>query len=226
MLGYDEIEGKLTPNKDSWIVKLIFEEFVSGIAPSVIISHLREKGAKRMRSGKNFSWSVVLPILRNEAYAGNRLLQKQAPLNYLTKMPDPTESYESIFILNDHEGIVSQAVWEAAQKLLEMRATERQKGLNKRCTCHFLYGKVFCAECGEPYRRFTAKRKSGKHKVWRCRGRVRGSGCKGPQVPEDSLIMIINRKMGWNTIDELALAHRIEKVLVAKDGISIVEVNQ
>ena len=222
MLGYDEIRGKLTPNEDAWIVKLIFEEFVSGTAPSIILQHLREKGAKRMRSGNDFSWSSLISILQNEAYAGNRLLQKRAPQNYLTKKPDPTEPYESRFIYNDHESIVSQTVWEAAQKQLEMRKAERQKGINKKCTCHFLYGKVFCAECGAPYIRYTAERKTGKYKVWRCRGRVRGNGCKGPQIQEGKLIMEINRKIGWNIFDEYGLEHMKAKLLVSKDGISVV----
>ena len=62
MLGYDEMNGKLTPNDDAWIVRLMFEEYAAGVAPTVILQHLREKGARRMRSEKGFTWSVVLPI--------------------------------------------------------------------------------------------------------------------------------------------------------------------
>ena len=59
MLGYDEIDGKLTPNQDAWIVKLIFEEYAQRIPISDIIKHLSEKGAKRMRS-KSVRYSLAV----------------------------------------------------------------------------------------------------------------------------------------------------------------------
>ena len=223
MLGYDEINGKLTPNKDAWIVKLVYEEYAAGISPSVILRHLKEKGAKRMRSEKEFVWAVVLPILKNEAYAGNRLLQKQPPRNYLTKRPDPTESYESRFITDDHEGIVSYEIWSAVQKRLKKNEAMRREGLNVRSTSNCLYGKVFCAYCGSPFQRVYNKKASGLYKVWRCRGRLRGNGCKNPQIGEDALLAEIKSKMGWKEIDEFALAQNIGKVFVENGSISIIE---
>ena len=65
------------------------------------------------------------------------------------------------FLRNDHEGIVSRGLWNRVQARLEKERQNREKGLHFRKTAHFLYGKVFCAECGEPYRRFTARKASG-----------------------------------------------------------------
>ena len=223
MLGYDEIDGKLTPNKDAWIVKLMYEEYAHGIAPSVILRHLKEKGAKRMRSEKEFVWAAVLPILKNEAYAGNRLLQKRPPKNYLTKRPDPTESYESRFITDDHEGIVSYEIWSAVQERLKKNEVMRHEGLYVRSTSHYLYGKVFCAYCGSPFQRLNNMNASGLYKVWRCRGRIRGNGCQNPQIKEDTLLAEIKSKMGWNEIDEFVLAQKIGKVFVENGSINIIE---
>jgi beta-N-acetylhexosaminidase len=80
----------------------MFEEYAAGLAPTVILQHLRENGAHRMRSDKDFTWSVVLRILNNEAYVGDRLLQKAAPQNYLTKRPDPNEAYKAAFTIGSY----------------------------------------------------------------------------------------------------------------------------
>lgn len=223
MLGYDEIDGKLTPNKDAWIVRFIFMEYAAGLSPSVIARRLQEMGAKRMRTEKGYSPSYLFSILKNEAYAGNRLIQKTPPRNYLTKRPDPKEPYESKFIYGDHEGIISPAVWDAVQERLKRNKAEKEKGINRRCTAHFLYGIVFCAECGEPYRRCTVTHVSGRDKVWRCRGRDKGTGCSGPHISEENLIAAIMETTGCKEVNESILSERIEKVLVHHDGIEIVE---
>ena len=93
MLGYDEVGGKLTPNKDAWMVRQMFQDYAAGMAPSAILQHLQETGAKRLHSDRTFTWSSVLTILRNEAYVGDRLLQKTAPQDFLTKKPDPMAEY-------------------------------------------------------------------------------------------------------------------------------------
>ena len=196
MLGYKEVDGKLTPNEDAWMVRMMFEEYGSGASPSEIVQHLQEKGAKRMRSKEPFSWSAVLVILHNEAYVGDRLIQKTAPQNYLTKKPDPTVEYDSKLIHNDHEGIVSRDLWNRVQQRLIMEKQKRASGLFSDYRSHFLYGKLFCAECGEPYRRYTAQIVSGTHKVWRCRGRVNRNGCHNKQIDEEALLSEIRRTLG------------------------------
>ena len=221
MLGYDEIGGKLTPNKDAWMVKLMFEEYAAGVSPNAILAHLKERGAKRMRSNSDFLWSNVMSILQNEAYVGDRRIQKKAPQNFITKRPDPNEPYESRYIYGDHEGIVTPAIWDAVQDRIRKVRASRANGVNQRCTAHFLYGKVFCAECGEPYRRFTAKRISGSYKTWRCRGHAKGSGCLNRHIPEDELVAAINSNKGWEELDEWAFTESISKVIVTNQGVNV-----
>ena len=114
-LGYDEVRGALTPNGDAWIVRLLFEQYAAGVGVSQIAKRLNEAGARRLRSDKPFSAAVLYPLLRNEIYVGDRLLQKTAPRNYLTKRPDSTLPYTSHYIRDDHEGIVSRETWERVQ---------------------------------------------------------------------------------------------------------------
>lgn len=227
MLGYDEVQGKLTPNEDAWIVRLMFEEYAAGIAPTVILQHLQEKGAHRMRSEKGFTWSVVLRILNNEAYVGDRLLQKAAPQNYLTKRPDPNEAYESKYIYNDHEAIITPAVWDAVHDRFKREKLSKEQGLKVQHTTHFLYGKVFCAECGEPYRRYTARNGGGHYKTWRCRGRVNTGKCECRHVKEKVLLAEIAGALGWEwqdeeSFDSWAFLESVDKVLISNAGVEII----
>lgn len=222
MLGYDEVHGKLTPNGDAWIVKLIFEEYAAGVAPATILTHLKEKGARRMRSKNDFTWSVALRILNNECYVGDRLLQKTAPQNFLTKRPDPKEAYESKYIYNDHEGIITPAVWDAVRERMKRTGAKKKQGLSPRCNAHFLYGMIYCSECGQPYRRYTAKNHTETYKTWRCRGRVAGL-CVNRHIRESELMESICSAMGWDSMDEWAFTETVERVLVTTDGIQMVE---
>ena len=224
MLGYDEIDGKLTPNKDAWIPRMIFEEYAAGIAPSEIIEHLTEKGAQRLRSEQPFKWSSALVILKNEIYVGDRLIQKAPPLNFLTKKPDVMEAYDSKFIRNEHEAIISRAVWDKAQERLKKGRESREKGLSIRRASHFLYGKVYCPRCGEPYRRYTACRSNGDHyKTWRCKGRANGSGCKNRHIEETALIQGIADALGvgYGMINAETITG-VERITVENQEIKVV----
>ena len=70
--------------------------------------------------------------------------------------------------------------WEKAQEVVEARRKDLQMGVDRKGKeTHFLYGKVFCASCGAPYKRRTLphKRVEGEtvyHKVWNCRERQKG----------------------------------------------------
>ena len=87
---------------------------------------------------------------------------------------------------------------------------------------HFLYGKLFCAECGEPYRRYTAQIASGTHKVWRCRGRVNRNGCHNKQIDEDVLLAAIRNASGdeADALQENESIHD-KRILVTKQGVII-----
>ena len=131
--------------------------------------------------------------------------------------------YESRFITEDHEGIVSYEIWNAVQERLKKNKAMRRDGIHVCGTSHFLYGKVFCAYCGSPFRRTYDKQASGLCKVWKCRGRIQGNGCRNPTIREDTLLAEIKWKMGWNVKDVFDLAKKIGKVFVKDGSISIVE---
>ncbi|MBR1658547.1 MAG: recombinase family protein [Synergistaceae bacterium] len=158
MLGYDSIGGKLIPNQDATVVRAIFSLFLEGRTVADIQKLLASRGVVG-KNGKTLTASGITYILTNETYVGDKLLQKRAPKNMLTKQPEKgmakngatngTEkgsvmgietakeaekektkermkkgAYDSNYLVDDHVGIISRAVWEATQRKLQMRKAE------------------------------------------------------------------------------------------------------
>ncbi len=187
ILGYDTVDGKLVPNKAADAVKLIYTLFLEGKTVEEIIRTLTDIGIKT-RNGTPLSRYNIMYILGNETYKGDKLLQKQAPRNFITKKPDPTTPFESNYLENDHEAIVSRDVGDAVQKKLEENKKMEEVVGHRGGQPHFLYGKVFC-ECGAPMTRRTVNGPGGqKIKTWICRDKRKGSGCNGRNVKEEELL--------------------------------------
>ena len=198
ILGYDAVNGKYVPNKDAWIVRRVFEMYAGGASIAEILRDLEAKNAGRLRSSKPFSVSVIRGILKNEKFVGDVWLQKQAPVDYLTKRPDPTVEYTSNFITDAHEGIVSREVWNRVQDRLKAEEEARKEGIHLSGNGSELYGRIICSKCGSPYVRGTIYKRHSKNgekeKVWRCRGRVKpakGCKCTNRTVKEADIIEII-----------------------------------
>ena len=143
ILGYDTVDGKLVPNKAAAAVRLIYARFLEGNTIEEIIRTLTEIGVKT-RKGTPLSRYNIIYILKNETYKGDKLLQKQPPRNFITKKPDPTIPFETNYLENDHEAIVSRDVWDAVQKKLEENKKLEEVVGHRGGQPHFLYGKVFC----------------------------------------------------------------------------------
>ncbi len=127
ILGYDTADRRLVPNEDVWIVKLIYQLFLEGKTYRQIARHVQKAGGKRLRSDRPMSNSTILRILQNETYVGDKLLQKQAPVNFLTKQPEKRSAYESNYLMNDHEAIIDRETWEKVQEILGERKRKREK---------------------------------------------------------------------------------------------------
>ncbi len=115
VLGYDEIDGKLTPNQDAWIIRKIFADYADGRTMTAIANALNELGVRGIRKHNPLHASYIGHILRNEIYVGDRLLQKSPPKHYLTHKPDRNQPYDSYYHKNMHTGIVSRELWNAVQ---------------------------------------------------------------------------------------------------------------
>lgn len=194
MLGYTVQKGRFVPDEDAWIIRHIFTRYAEGAGVMEICRELNARGARRQRVKKSFTHQIIRHILCNESYVGDKRLQKEAPWNYLTKKPDRTISFATNYLIDDHMPIISRETWNAVQERLAGEVSTRQAGIRRQGNSHELYGRIICGCCGEPYMRRTFTSRTAmpdggrRCKVWCCRGRVRGSGCRNPNVREEILV--------------------------------------
>ena len=226
ILGYDcGIDGKLTPNSDAWIIKRVFDNFLAGMNYTEIAADLDAAGARRLRSDNPYTAERVRHILRNEYYVGDIMLRKNAPKDFLTKRPIHAD-YTSYYVRDAHDGIIDRNIWEKVKEKLDAITAEKADGLVFNCTeTHFLYGKVFCGECGAPYTRRTFTDRKGEHyKAWNCRERQKGkkgNGCKNPSMHEETLLAKIASDLELEEFDRSVFDAFVERVFVMPDGIRV-----
>ena len=84
ILGYDTVDGKLVPNKDADVIRLIYTLFLRDMNIDELIRTLTNLGVKS-RNDNPLSRNAIIYILKNETYKGDKLLQKQPLRNFITK---------------------------------------------------------------------------------------------------------------------------------------------
>lgn len=171
MLGYDVRDGQLFINEEgAETVRLIYHKFLDeGKGAHRIAKELREQGIRTSSRMKDWSYTVILRILRNEKYCGDLVQQKTYTPDYLTHQKKRNYGeLETVVIKNHHEPIISRECFESVQKELERRRPSHttQKAFANR---YALSGKIACGECGAGFVRRQKKRKDGTLNVkWVC----------------------------------------------------------
>lgn len=202
VLGYDEVDGVLVPNESAWVVRYMYEQSAAGVSIQSIINELKKMGVKTMRGKDSFCVGTIEHVLRNELYKGDKLIQKAAPENLYTKKPDESINYDSYYIEDDHEPIVSKELWQKVQDRLNSYSKHKTQG------SYFLKGKVYCGECGCPMRRISYLYHNVRQKVWQCSDRFKGkkgNGCENEIISEEDLIILLSETLGvpYNGLDNL-----------------------
>lgn len=206
VLGFDEVDGELTPNEDAWVVKLIFMEYADGKSVRNIADELEERGVKTLRGRNRMDAKTILRILRNELYMGDRILQKAPHADLLTHRPEKGTPFKSYYIEADHDPIVSKELWNQVQLDLEF---SKAPGTCRNRNSHELKGKIICGECGSDFMRVTRCNGGGKFKTWICTDRragKRGNGCQCCIVREEDLL------------ERIAGIDEFNEIIVEKDG--------
>ncbi|MDE6863073.1 MAG: recombinase family protein [Eubacterium sp.] len=171
MLGYDVHDGKLIINEEgAETVKLIYHKFLDeGKGAHRIAKELREEGVKTSTRMKDWSYTVILRILRNEKYCGDLVQQKTYTPDYLTHQKKRNYGeIETVTIKNHHKAIIPRERFEAVQIELERRKPS-QSTVKAFANRYALSGKIVCGECGAGFVRRQKKRKDGTLNVkWVC----------------------------------------------------------
>lgn len=211
VFGFDSAEGRPVPNADAEAVRIIFQMAVEGKSCSEIAEKMKLTGVTG-RNGRPLSVAGIRYILSNEMYVGDRKLQKQAPVNVLTKKPEKDVEFQSYYLKDDHEAVVDRETWDKVQEIIKKREHEIAAGVRRHGSrSHFLYGKVFCAGCGAPMTRRTLRCSSNPenketYKAWTCKERHlgrKGNGCKNRVVREEELLEALKTETGASDVENV-----------------------
>lgn len=176
-LGYDKDEdGNLVINpEEAEVVKRIYREYLEGRSYYDIGHRLTADGIKTAAGNDYWLASTLKKILTNEKYIGDALLQKTVTTDFLNKKRVVNKGIvPQYYVENSHEPIIPRDLFLQVQEEMVRRAN-LETGTGKRRTYSGKYAlshHVYCAHCGDIFRRSQWYLK-GKHvPVWRCVSRL------------------------------------------------------
>lgn len=142
-LGYKWEDGKLVlDEKYAPVRKLVFELFQKHKRKKTVARMLNE-GGYRTRSGKKFTDSTVIHLLRDPMAKGIR----RSNFTHLNDKGKQERKPASEWMLHPCPAIVSEELWDDCNKLLdESLIKNKRKGPRAK---HLLAGFVGCADCGK-----------------------------------------------------------------------------
>lgn len=192
-LGYDKDEnGHLVINPEqAEVVKRIYREYLEGASCQQIARGLERDGVLTARGNKRWHDSAIRLILENEKYMGDALLQKTYTVDFLNKKRIKNNGeMPQYYVEDDHEAIIPKELFLKVQEEIARRGSQvdcmgRRRGFSsKHCFTNLMY----CAECGEPFRRVHWNNRGCKSIVWRCTSRLDKKGeCHARTIYEDVL---------------------------------------
>ncbi len=198
------------------IIRLIFNSYLQGDSLQSIKAKLETAGALTARGNTEWSAQSIQRILQNEKYCGDVLLQKTFTEDVLTGAHKKnTGQLPQYYIENYHEGIVSKQMFREVQTEIARRnsksaANQRKRRRGRYNSKYALSERLFCGDCGSPYKRVTWNIHGRKQIVWRCVNRIEyGTKFCGssPSIPEEELhraILKAVQGLAANFTDEVA----------------------
>lgn len=139
MLGYRNVNGTLTViPEEAELVKRIFDMYLSGMGIQSIANTLNREGVPT-RLGVKFKYTGIHKMLRNEAYAGNLLLQKTFKDNHITKRTIINHGeLPMYYVENAHEPIIPPETFRRVQEMIAQRAEKYAPPATKTSTHRML----------------------------------------------------------------------------------------
>ena len=198
------------------VIRLIFNSYLQGDSLQSIKAKLETAGALTARGNTAWSAQSIQRILQNEKYCGDVLLQKTFTEDVLTGVHKKnTGQLPQYYIENYHEGIVSKQMFREVQAEIARRnsksaANQRKRRRGRYNSKYALSERLFCGDCGSPYKRVTWNIHGRKQIVWRCVNRIEyGTKFCGssPSIPEEKLhraILKAVQDLAANFTDEVA----------------------
>lgn len=229
-LGYRKgVDGKMEIDPEqARIVQQIFRLYLAGSTLDGIKNALERSGIPTPTGKHIWSIGTIRNILGNELYIGDALRQKTYVTDCISKKIKKNDGELPMYYIRDHHpAIVSRELFQQVQAERTRRASRRKvmtktnkTELGKYSGKYALTERMFCGECGSPYRRITWTSHGKKRIVWRCTSRLEHGTryCRqSPSIPEPALhsaiVNALNNFAKENHIDD-TISHIIEETAV------------
>ena len=210
--GYRIRDGELcVVPEEAETVRTIFGLYLEGYGKNAITRRLNGMGIPALNGGL-WNDSAIGSILRNEKYQGDLLLQKQFTVDHLGKKARPNRGeLPQVFVMDDHEAIVSREAFEATQEIIRERAAQFTYEKDPHKSYPFTR-KLFCDGCGRCYKR----RVNNGKRAWQCSTYMSfgKAYCAAKQVHEEILECEAAAALGLAEFDASVFAERVESIRV------------
>ena len=208
------------------IVRRIFKEFAAGESARCIADRLTRERIDSPRfyyyktSGKLLpqdltnAWlsATLYQILRNQAYIGNLVQGKRLNVSFKTKQRRVVPKEDWVVVLNTHEPLIEQDVWDAVQKRSN-KGDLSTKRLTRTGKPSLFSGILKCAACGANLAYSEYRTKDGETTGrYRCQGYMsKGKTvCTAHTVRDDMLTQVV-----LNDVKRYACLTEDERITIA-----------
>ena len=170
--------------EEAVIVRLIYKQFLQGMAPLRIAKFLSDNGIPTAGGGTKWRAKVITSILSNEKYKGDAILQKTYTVDFMNKKIKKNEGeVPQYYVKNSHEAIITPEVFDVVQYELQTRQDDGKHNFSN----HHFASKIRCGICGETYgHRILHAGTKKEHRVWKCKSRyTRDAECASQNVTSE-----------------------------------------
>lgn len=142
-LGYKMENGVFVPHpEEALIIQEIFRRFIGGESMLSLAAELNARGVRTHRGGEIENRTINY-ILQNPVYIGKTRWTPTGQANRYTSSPD------TIIADGEHQPIISQEVWDAAQSIIAAnRIRFKPHTMPKDVKKSWMSGLVRCSSCG------------------------------------------------------------------------------
>ncbi len=209
IFGYDKDEdGEVfIVTEQAEVIRKIFELGEKGVWPSKIADYLNENNIEGI-TGKKWSPSSVRNVLKQEAYVGDRILQKTYT-DSRRKTRKNNGVLDKWHIEDNHPAIIGREQWEKVQAVLKERAEKLQNPEpistqnNGTHSTYPLSGKLYCPYCGNLL--YHRRDGNSRYERWSCGTMIKKTKrvCKGVSIPN-------HIAMEWGELSEPVVVFQVK----------------